>query len=222
MLPFTKIFSFILLLGFSYEYETMTKYSTYNVYYSDEAVALDIKDFEKGDNIYIQASFYSFFDLDTYDIKVCEANNSNTCTDPTKTKYSSSRSYSGVYYTFYFTVELNSDYNYLIIYPDFDVSYEVTIKHAKRSNRWIIWVIVGVILLVVIIAIIFYIVRRRERAKLNNPINPIQTDYSLQPSNPQLDHQNNQQAYQQNYQPNYQQQFYQPAYQSNNQYQTSY
>lgn len=171
----------------------LQKYGSVQVY-GNTFVYLELDGFKKGDKIYIQVSFNLpgyYLEEDSLSLLYEETNDNTVATTPSSQR-TSKMSRSGSSYTFYYSIKLQGNYNYLLIKSpvivysgtDTEITTLYTIKHTKYDYFIIIIIVVVVVVILIIAAIVgFRIYRRRKLAAESGPTTtaPLQPYYNTQP-----------------------------------------
>ena len=170
-----KYFLYLLMILISSieTYKELKQYDQITVYQSASNLYLSLDGFEKGDKIYINLEFeYSYYDVHYNDL-VLKYRQSDTYSysndfDSSKfsTSYKDGYSQSGNSYTFYYTIKLYQNTNYLLLITPSNFNDKLTIKHVKNNPLLTFLIIIGIIVIIVIaiiiIAICLYTRRKRK------------------------------------------------------------
>jgi len=160
------LMSFISLSIETYYTKELKQYDQITVY-EPTYLYLSLDGFDKGDKVYINLEFeyYNYLELkyrqsDTY------SNYNDFNQNMFSTSYKDGYSQSGNSYTFYYTIKLYQNTNYLLLITPSNFNDKLTIKHVKNNPLLTFLIIIGIIVIIVIaiiiIAICLYTRRKRK------------------------------------------------------------
>lgn len=189
-----NIFIFLLFIGFSLETNVirLPKYGSISCNDSDY-VYLELSDFGKGDNIYLEVSFYSniedyktlllyYMELDEIDESYLNSTNFTESKEPYD--YSNSTFSNNNYsHKNYYKVELETNSKYLVLKIIINDSDHIIIKHSRKSHTAAIIISICVIIGIVIMAvgIYFYIRRTLSKVKESEITEPLEAAAKAEP-----------------------------------------
>jgi len=157
-----KVLILLLLFCLTLEAIQLSQYGSYS-FSGNINLYLSLNGFKSGDKVYIEVSHSSFFYY-THSISYSLSNSyydSDYSYNSFSYLYSGSTSTSNSKKTYYYTIKLTGNYNYLLLkFTGGSTWY--TIKHTKSSPTWIIIVCISAFVAIVATAVIFYWCRRRS------------------------------------------------------------
>ena len=162
--------------------------------YGQSYVYLDLDGFEFGDKINLQVSFNNGYKLVNNRLSIYYVETDDYSKTSGLSSYSSESYYiSGYDHTFYYTITLKENCNYLVIRSpkitysssSEEVSTLYTIEHTSSNVLLIVIVIIVIIIIGIASFFIFRYVRRKSQEALIQPTIPNQPAYVPPPSVPQ-------------------------------------
>lgn len=190
---FKKIIYFFILYTIISQISAAVELPQYGkVYvYGHNYVYLSLDGFKSGDKVYLKVSFNNGHTLVNNRLSIFYVETDSTSTTSGLTTYTSeSYSISNYDHTFYYTITLKNNYQYLVIRSpkitysnsDEEVTTLYTIEHTKSNVLVIVIVFIVIIILAIVAFFIFRYVRRKAQDALIQPTYSNQPAYTNQPA----------------------------------------